>query len=606
MIKLNLVIGLLFLFLSKGISASVVDSLEIELRKQKDTKRVDVLNELAWHYRLTNSKEALEFANLALEESRELNYLIGEGKALRRLGVLRLQSHENKLALKHLFDALAIYESIPDWEELSKTHLSIGNAYMDLKNFEKAQSHYLKAEKICIAHGFTDQYTVIANNIGATQENFELYDEALDTYKRALVHSDSTSQNYSNLLLNASSAFFYTDQLDSAIIYIERAKERYASANDTNGLVKCWQNEAVYNESEERYGVAIEKYRQALIYAEAIDNYGAQFDCEQGLMLCFGALGEIDSMYVHFENSLDLGELLVDSKTDKALHELSVKYEVAKKESDLKKLQQEREFEAERNSLKQKTINYLLAIIAIIAVLLILLFLYFRQKQNSANLKVKITNNEIESLIKNQELQMYQALIEGQDSERKRISQDLHDRIGGLLATINLQFEGAELDEGKRIENVRNLVNESIKEVRSISHNLSDGRIDQVGLVSAIQGLKQSLTDSGKIKVDLFAENYNKNLTIESEREVYKIILELIGNTLKHADASSIVIQLNAFNENVQLMFEDNGKGFDINASRNGLGMRTIQQRVSNLNGDLRIDSKKGYGTTVIIEIPIE
>lgn len=605
MFRISLILGITYLLLSNGLSANVVDSLEIELRKQKDTKRVDVLNELAWHYRLTNSKEAMEFANLALNESKELNYSNGEGKALRRLGVLYIQSHENKRALEHLFEALKVYESIPNWEALSKTHLSIGNAFMDLKNFEKAQSHYLSAEQICIDHGFTDQYSAIANNIGATQENFELYDEALETYKRALIHSNPSSQNYSNLLLNTSSAFFYTDQLDSALHYIEQAKNLYTVANDTNGLVKCWQNEAVYNESEERYGAAIEKYRQALMYASSINNYGAQFDCEQGLMLCFGALGEIDSMYVHFENSLDLGKLLVDSKTDKALHELSVKYEVAKKESDLKKVQREKEFEAERSSLKQETIYYLLGIIAIIAVLLILLYLYSRQKQKSTNLKVKVANNEIESLIKNQEIQMYQSLIEGQDLERKRISQDLHDRIGGLLATINLQFEGAESDQEKRIENVRNLVNESIKEVRSISHNLSDGRIDQIGLVSAIQDLKQSLIDSGKIKVDLFAESYNESLSIESEREMYKIILELIGNTLKHADASSIVIQLHSFNKIVQLMFEDNGKGFDVNAARNGLGMRTIEQRVSDLSGELRIDSKKGYGTTIIIEIPL-
>lgn len=603
--KFNLICLWIALFLSSVLRAGVIDSLEVELASQTDAKRIDILNELAWHYQNTNANEAMSFANLALKESRELNYVEGHGRALQRKGVIHLLKHENKQALKHLLNAASIYTNSNDFQELSKSYLSIGNVYMNLEEFNEAKKYYQKAQDICIKNGFLDQYEIIANNIGAVQENFELYEEALSTYRNALRYSDSSKQNFSNLLLNMGSAHFYNNNTDSALYYTNVAKLRFNAAKDTNGLIKSWLNEAVFYESDELYRKAIPHYRKAGALAQQLGDVDSEFDIEQGLMLCFGALGEVDSMYAHFENGLVLSDKLIGAKTDKALHELGVKYETAQKEADLIKSEREKEFETEKSRLKQQTIYYLLAIIGVIALLLVLLYLFFKQKENASNLKVKVINNEIESLMKNQELQMYQSLIEGQDTERKRISEDLHDRIGGLLAAINLQFEGAEEDQEKRIQNVRSLVNESIKEVRSISHNLSDGRIEQVGLVPAIQGLNQSLVDSGKIKVDLFAENYNSHWSIEVEREVYKIILELISNTLKHANATGIVIQLNAFKDHVQLMFEDNGKGFNLNDKRSGLGLRTIEQRVLNLSGELNIDSKQGYGTTVIIEIPI-
>ena len=604
--KFNLICLWIALFLSPVLRAGIIDSLEVELASQTDAKRIDILNELAWHYQNTNANEAMSFANLALKESRELNYIDGEGKALQRVGLLYLLNHKNKEAIAHFLEASSIYRAEKDWAELSKTNLSIGNVYMDLEEFEKAQEFYQKAEAICIKHNILDQYEIVANNIGASLENYELYDEALKTYRKTLLYADTTKQNYSNLLLNISSAHFYNYNLDSALIYNDRARIRYEQTADTNGLVKAWLNKGVYFETEELYNDGIKSYYVAGDFARSISDFDALYDIEQGLMLCYGALGEVDSMYVHFENGLDISEALINSKTDKALHELSVKYETAKKEAALFKSEQEREFEIERGELKQNTIYYLLGIIGVIAILLILLYLFFRQRQKSANLKMKVANNEIESLISDQELKMYQSLIQGQDAERKRISEDLHDRIGGLLAAINLQFEGAEEDEVKRIKNVRDLVDESIREVRSISHNLSDGRIDQVGFISAIQGLQKTIESSGKIKFELFTNDYQQKLEVETEREVYKVVLELISNTLKHAEATSIVVQLVSFDNEVQLIFEDNGVGFDEKMASKGLGLKSMTQRIENLNGKFNVDSKKGHGTTVIIEIPVQ
>ena len=151
------------------------------------------------------------------------------------------------------------------------------------------------------------------------------------------------------------------------------------------------------------------------------------------------------------------------------------------------------------------------------------------------------------------------------------------------------------------------LLDVAAREVRMISHDLMSGVLAKFGLVPALEDLGSKINETGEIVVNLFTENINGSLDGEQELQVYRIVQELVANTLKHARASEINIQLNEHDDIVNLLVEDDGVGFDpLNLRKEaGMGLENLKARVAKLNGTLNIDSGKGAGTTISIDIPI-
>ena len=597
----------ILIILSTSSLANKEDSLLQALEYQKDTTRINTLNELAWYYLNHDLNKSTLMASSALQEASQIQYINGIILSHRRLASIYRRQTNFDSAQYHLFEALKIINDLDSPVQSMRINVGIGNLYTSINNYSKALQYYHVAEQIALSLNDSNYYSIICNNIGLNLENQERPKEALNYYFKGLQHSDSISgaSNYTNLLLNIGSAYFYAQDVDSAFYYNNKAKINYLRHKNELGVADCYLNEGFYYEELNQPLKAIESYQIGFQYFETTKNLTQQYNFSKYIMLTYGAIGNIDSMYHYFYISEDYGSQLQQAKTDKAIHEVAIKYDVEKKEQRLKLVQQENEKIELSNSLKQRTIYILLAVILIIALIVFIFYNLYREKQKLSELEMATKNQEIESLIKDQEIKTYSAQIEGIEKERKRVAQDLHDKIGGILATIKLQFESNETLNEKSLGHVKNLVNESIKSVRSISHNLSDGRIDEMGLIRSIQNLKKSLIDSGKMDFDLFLENYNNSSSPETEREIFKIVLELLSNTLKHAHADHIVLQINIIDHIIHLTFEDNGIGFNPERVKKGLGMRTIAQRVENLKGNWYIDSKKSHGSTTVIEIPL-
>lgn len=213
---------------------------------------------------------------------------------------------------------------------------------------------------------------------------------------------------------------------------------------------------------------------------------------------------------------------------------------------------------------------------------------------------------EIEKLMQQQELNSAYSLIEGQEQERKRIAAELHDNIGGLLATLkiysDLTLNKKEVEDIKRLNNKINEVSISLgEEVRKLSHELDLRTLSGFGLKVAIEHLCEAITDSGKLLVAPFVDIQKPMIELHS-LHLYRIIQELITNTLKHSGATRVRVELTQIDEYITLIYEDNGHGFDLNLSEKGMGMKNINARVNQINGKLTFDSSSN-GTTCIIEI---
>lgn len=209
-----------------------------------------------------------------------------------------------------------------------------------------------------------------------------------------------------------------------------------------------------------------------------------------------------------------------------------------------------------------------------------------------------------------QEIRTLNAMMEGQERERKRIAADLHDRIGSALSAIKLHLHSFAIsnnsDEQKQIafDKVVAMFDDTVKEVRQVSHNLASGVLVKFGLLPALKDLCDSIDSSGTIKVTLYTTGLTVRLDQAMEASVYSIAQELISNILRHAHASEINVYLNQQAEQLTLMVEDDGIGFDSSGTSDGIGLQNIRWRTTQLRGRAFFDSLPGKGCTVTIEIP--
>ncbi|WP_235298747.1 tetratricopeptide repeat-containing sensor histidine kinase [Portibacter marinus] len=195
------------------------------------------------------------------------------------------------------------------------------------------------------------------------------------------------------------------------------------------------------------------------------------------------------------------------------------------------------------------------------------------------------------------------SMLNGQEHERLRIAKDLHDSLGGLLTTIKLQFERLQerLTEWVNEENtddVSRLLDKASREVRRISHNMAPRALDLSGLNAALADLSTDINAAGALEVSY--QWHGEEIPEQDRIMIYRIIEEACSNTMKHANASRLLIQVNVFDGGYTVLIEDDGKGFHETAG-NGMGLRNIRSRASIIKADLDIDSRPGEGTSITI-----
>jgi len=236
----------------------------------------------------------------------------------------------------------------------------------------------------------------------------------------------------------------------------------------------------------------------------------------------------------------------------------------------------------------------------------IIMFIYLYQRKL---LKKKIAFQEIEDLLKKQELRSAYTLLKGQDMERKRISQELHDNLGSMLVTLKMYADSAMSSSSlekkdELIDRVSQIVEKASQATRNLSHQLDSVALKHFGLESAIKDLKQTLLESKGLNM-ITSIILDDDIDADTTHNLYRIIQELVNNTLKHAHASHISVDIHQIGQDlISLNYKDDGVGFDVDSVKSGMGLLNIKSRVDRLSGELSIESGP-KGTLVTIEIPI-
>jgi signal transduction histidine kinase len=204
------------------------------------------------------------------------------------------------------------------------------------------------------------------------------------------------------------------------------------------------------------------------------------------------------------------------------------------------------------------------------------------------------------------EKQVVKALLDGEEKERRRIAQELHDGINGNLAALKLNLKPDEKHQ------TIVLLDQTMNEVRMISHNLMPDAVKKFGLKEALENYISGMNDTDTISIHFQHLGNENNLDDELSVNIYRIVQELVKNSLKHAGASEILVQITSGLDNMQITVEDDGKGFDAGALKStpskkaGIGLANIENRVSYHQGSFDIRSSTHEGTSINIEIPLQ
>ncbi|MDW3209073.1 MAG: histidine kinase [Reichenbachiella sp.] len=228
----------------------------------------------------------------------------------------------------------------------------------------------------------------------------------------------------------------------------------------------------------------------------------------------------------------------------------------------------------------------------------------------------EINREAIEKRVKEQQYRSV-LILEGQEEERKRISQEIHDGIGQMLTGLKLNLEGITPSDSphmkKRIRDTKDLMKSVIKEVRRVSFNLTPSSLVDFGITPAMKKISQEVTALSNTVVEFDNKtNFINRLDKNVETNLYRIVQEAVNNGIKYAQADKIVISFEHNPSHLIVVVEDNGKGFEFEKlektghfGASGHGIFNMKERAAFINGSFDIQTKLGVGTKIIIKLPL-
>ncbi len=330
-----------------------------------------------------------------------------------------------------------------------------------------------------------------------------------------------------------------------------------------------------------------------------------------GLRKTYQQRGDYQNAYNLMTHYLRVSNEIDREQNSQIVSELEVQYQTLRKENQILELKEE-QLQKQGELERQKTIKkaFLYGFLIILIPILALLYVYYQklQAQSQLNLRMKELNaQKMGTLIKENELMLTKASLDAQQEERRRIAQQLHDSIGSNLAGIKLQLGNLQSNT-KNTDLILEQIDETYQQVRDISHDLIPKKFAQGAFSSLISEYVKNIAESSAIEFEfsVFPERAVDTLSEGIKIEIYAIVQELITNTIKHASAKSIELHINLNNDVLNVLYEDDGVGFDTLKTTKGIGLVNIEDRLTSLNGHLNIDSILNRGTAITIEIPIE
>ncbi|MCB0450449.1 MAG: sensor histidine kinase [Confluentibacter sp.] len=538
----------------------------------------------------------------SLREARRGNDSLKVGIALFNIGSAYRYQSDFKTAITYMLEAYQKIEPYQDKRVLAQVNNGLQLLYYYLPNYEKAVFYGEKAVNLARELKDDDLLLMALSNLSMSYKDMDrldksasLLDEALKLAKRANdINAEAT------VLLNM--AGVYLEKRDYRLL------EHFAQKSLTlNQQIQSKEGECISLRALAICYLQNKNYQQAMFFIEDAykiahsNNYKIEkASCLKVMSNIAFATQDVEKGELYFKESEDLTQEIFKESYMESTAMYEKKYEVEKKNKQL--LLQEATL-AKRAFLIKSLIGSTMTLL----VVFLSVYFYYKSKQ-------KLQAQKIRELEKEKQLAATEAVLKGEAQERSRLAKDLHDGLGGMLSGIKYSFQTMKgnlimtPENQQAFERSMDMLDSSIKEMRRVAHNMMPESLVRFGLDTALKDYCTSVSKSGALQVSyqsIGLANYTFDQTMAIS--IYRIIQELIGNTLKHGAAKNAIVQVTKSDNLLAVTVEDDGKGFDTNMIElsKGIGYTNIKHRVDFLKGKLDINSEEGKGTSVHIEFEI-
>jgi signal transduction histidine kinase len=439
---------------------------------------------------------------------------------------------------------------------------------------------------------------------------FQENDKALELCNLAHKAIVATTDSLYMYKVNSFIGLIYSQILNNPLKGLEHEMKLYPYLERnkvTDQIANSKVNQAAVYYTLKEHRKAINLLKEALEIDITVFEKGMKVLIYEALSLNYENLKDYENAIKYIHLSKEYADSLNFKKQDIAIREYQIQYETEKKQLENEYLKQENVLLGEKQ--RANRILFFVTLGLFIALLTASYFIvkYLLRKKKIAEQEKIIEQQKSENLLKTQEMNIIDAMIEGQEKERQLIAQDLHDNLGSMLASLRLNFENLRSQTAQEnnplFEKADGLINDAYQNVRRLAHAKNSGVIADRGLIPALKILAEKTSVPKKFEIEIQSFGMNSRLDLSLEITVFRAIQELVTNCIKHASASKVLISLTQHQNEINIIVEDNGKGFAKNITE-GMGLSNIRKKIKSYGGTFDIDSSS-RGTTIIINIPI-
>ena len=571
---------------------------------------------LVYYYQLDYDK-AMDYFQRALKIYQLLPDMRREKtEVLNNIGMIHFARGDCANAINYYSKCMKIHKEIGNNRGLAACLNNIGQIYAtqgehDENQYKKALDYYQRSLKI--KEKLPERHTMYSTliNMGNIYKNLKEYKKAKDLFERSLnISRDLDNQiGISSSLISIAKIHYFLNEYTEAKKYCSeglnvseniRHKTNISLALTLTGMI-CFE--------EKNFDKAISSLYRSLLLAQEIGDAISIRESSLYLYKAYKAIGQKHKALEMHEIYYQMYDSIINKDNIKYLiqHEYQEKYQkkILKDSLHIKFLEQEKEID----QLQENSLYFIIALL--ITGISVGLLIFFARKKTLKDKRIL-----------HQQRDLLQAVIETEEKERKRISAELHDGIGQMLTAIKMNLENVKVkmdtNSMKNIPdelqddfmNAQKAVDIICNEVRNISHQMLPKALEIAGLVPALEELITNFLNETNIQHEFEHYGVKENRFSEKlELSIYRIIQEMLNNILKHAEASFVSVQLLNNKNNLILIVEDNGKGFNFEKTMNehkGAGLSNINSRIQLINGKLNYQSGLKKGTIATIRIPID
>lgn len=626
---------------------AAIDSLQKVFADTKDDSvRIKTIFDLSWLYINSDPDKMKLLSDSGLSLSEKSNFDYGRAKGHIINGIYFTITGNYPSALEEYLATQKIRERMRDEKGVAAVLNNIGNVHLYMANYAKALDYYLQSLKI--EEKFGDKVAIGEGymNVGGVFYEMGKYEQALDYFQKYVQLSSGTdnpmylpdanfnigriyserkdyvtAMQYFNKALqlaipvgnkmaeaNAYSGigdiWYDKDELDSALKYFKNAAQLQEEMQNNEGLTVVLNKLGDIYAEQHKFKEALEVSSRSLKISEEIGAKNSIKYAHLALANAYSKMGDFKKAFHHQELYAQYSDSVLNEKGSEQIAEMKTRFETEKKEAENKLLSQENKVKDLKIAKQNNERIFLVSLIVLIVIAGWFGYSRYKLKQKEVFNREVLRQKEIRS----------KAVVEAEEKERQRIGKDLHDGVGQMLSAARMNvsqiqnlFPAASHEQKIAITNSVDLIDEAVKEVRAISHNMMPNMLIKSGLAKAVREFIDRISSTGLLKAEVQIIGLDQRLEPQTENILFRVLQEIVSNIIKHAKANHVSIQLIRDQKEITMMVEDNGVGFDSNKVNDfdGIGLKNIQSRIEFLNGRIDFDSLPGRGTIVNIEIPV-